>query len=143
MIEALTPEKALDLYRANVEQFDQAAPILLADDGEKIGFAQIVDMEVVDGLMHMVNEGYRYKAVMLSSEARMRTWDVTTGTAETEAAVDDVVFTYADATGKEWSATQQFMRTNSTVRWIGDLEVADGGIGAVLAALRRLVGSAS
>jgi hypothetical protein len=141
VIEALTPQQALDMYRANIEQFDQAAPMLVADDGEQIGFTQIADMEVADGLAQMVLDGSRYHAVLLSAETRVTSYDLHTGQAETEGPVDAAMFTYADANGKTWSALQRFMRVNGKVTYLGDLEVSDLGFGAVQDRLRQLVGA--
>lgn len=140
MIEALTPQQALDMYRNNIEQFDQAAPMLVMDDGEQIAFAQIAGVEVSDGLAEMALDGHRYHAVLLSAETRITAIDMRTGQAETEGPVDAAAFSYADANGKTWSALQRFMRVNGKVSWVGDLEIADLGFGAVQNRLQQLVG---
>jgi hypothetical protein len=140
VIEALTAREVLEMYRPNLEQFEQAMPILVVDDGDAVNFATIVGVEVPYALDQMVLNGDRYQAVLMSAEARITAYDLETGLAETEGPVDAAMFTYADRTGKYWAATQRFMRVNGKVTYIGGLEEAAFGIGAVQSALERLVG---
>jgi hypothetical protein len=142
LLEAITPQKAFELYRTNVEENEQAIPILMVDHGDgTVGITEILDMEVRDGLAGIADQGQTFEAVLLSAEARVRVFKPD-GTAETEAPVDCVVISYADKT-KDWTVKRQFMRHNGVVTYLEDLDVFEGDAGGlVLDGLHRLVGRA-
>lgn len=141
MLETLTPEQAFDMYRNNIEQYEQAMPMLLVDEGDgNVGVYEIVNMEVRDGLNNIADMGKQYEAVVLSAEAKVMTFDPQ-GHAHTETPVDCVAISYLDRSGKEWTARRQFMRINGTVTYLEDLTVFEGeGEGMVPQGLQRLVG---
>ena len=141
MLENLTPEQAFELYRANVEKYEQAMPILMFDQGEgTLGITDITNEEVRDGLARLADEGLRANAVLLSAEAKVLTFDPQ-GHAHTESPVDCVAISYLDNTGKEWTARRQFMRISGTVTYLEELTVFEGeGEGMVPEGLERLVG---
>jgi hypothetical protein len=137
----MTPETAFDFYHSLIEDFDQGAPMMMAEELDgSITMFQIVGIDVRDALTAMAEGGERYKAVLLSNEARMWIYD-SDGNSQTEGAVDAAVFTYSDQTGKTWGAIRQFVRfAEGNVRWITDLEeMPTGAVGAVPEGLARLV----
>jgi hypothetical protein len=138
---AMTPERAFEMYHSNIEDFDQGAPMMMAEEEDgSLTIMQIVGIDVRDALKAMALQGERYKAVLLSNEARMWTYD-SDGNSKTEGAVDAAVFTYCDRTGRNWGAIRQFVRfAEGNVRWISDLEeMPPGAVGAVPEGLARLV----
>jgi len=138
----VTPEEAFEQYRSNIEDFDVAMPMILCEsDDSSLDVYQLVGTEVRDVLRVMADRGRRYKAVLLSTEARMWTYKPD-GTSDTEGPVDCVVLTYADRTGREWMATRQFARIHvGNVKYLGDLRLEPPGTGNVPEGLHRLVAS--
>lgn len=137
----VTPEAAFEQYRGNIEDFDQAAPMMLCENEDgTLTVYQLMGVPVRDALRAMASRGERYRAILLSTEARM--WAYTNGEAETEGPVDAAVFNYADHTGRTWLATRQFIRiSKGKVRYLGDLKLAPpGGEGAIPEQLSRLCG---
>jgi hypothetical protein len=140
VLENLTPEQAFDMYRGNIEKYEQAMPMLMTDHGGNLGVFEIVNQEVRDGLNRLADEGLCADAVLLSAEAKVLTFDPQ-GHAHTETPVDCVAISYLDRTGKEWTARRQFMRINGVVTYLEELTVFEGeGEGMVPDGLQRLVG---
>ena len=140
---AMTTRQAFALYQQNIEDFDQAAPLLMVEKGNKITVVLIEGGPPAEGLAQMIEEGKQYEAVLLSAETRMQVFKED-GTSPTEGPVDTAVFTYADQDGKVWVAMRSFMRTNGKVTYLGDLEVPSDEdavmLGAVMEGLSGLVG---
>jgi hypothetical protein len=143
IMSAMTPQQAFAMYQQNIEDFDQAAPLLMVEAKGKINVVLIAGGPPADGLAQMIEQGKQYEAVLLSAETRMQAFRED-GTSPTEGPVDTAVFTYADRTGKTWVAMRSFMRTNGKVTYLGDLEVPSDEdavmLGAIAEGLQGLVG---
>jgi hypothetical protein len=142
MLEVLTPTNAFEMYRGNIEEYDDPVPMLALDmgSGTDLVLEAILDQEVTDALQGMVNDGLRFQAILLSSWAKMQAFDPD-GNALTEGPVDAAAFVYVDAQGREWSASRPFVRINGTVTYLTELQVFTGkGEGTVSVSLRTLVG---
>lgn len=137
---AMTPETAFEMYRGVIEDFEQAAPMIMAERDGAMTVYQLIGPEVRDVLRSMADQGERFDAVLLSVEARM--WRYEGGVAVTEGPVDTAVFQYADRDGKTWMATRQFARLSvGNIKWLGDLTMEpEDSEGAVPEGLARLVG---